>query len=763
MFSKVGLSSNARRASGYARVVLKRQHQQSQWRNVVTNVASKSSSKGMILKGLAVAGGATIGLTCAVAYCEPSAIMGTLSLDVLKKSKEDLSERIGADVVSELPFISLDEVRKHKTEADQIWVTYNGMVYDVTSFADHHPGGKELLVTAGGLDLGHFFDNYVLHTKTDKAQNYLDGMVIGRLSDEDAQLSRQETTPDVHVTRRFAVLDQARLSMLFIISSVPVWIGIRSIVRFIGVISPTIAGLIASVLPVSVPGYNGSEKIDIKAVKSSGGTAKVAVIGGGVAGSGAAYALTEDGFEVTIYEARKTLCGNARSFEWDINGKTVTSCVSVTAWPAILYKNYVALLEKIDVKTCEMPLSWFLMSKAPGSEGYLWAADPAAPDGSLRQKFAEDFRRYDMVQKVVRRVTNFFTLDWFGGEISMYTPQTGLGILNPLNVYPLYSMCRLVGISQEWWDVVFTPHYTASFLSDKLDNMCAVTAPLIEVNIPLNPKPENATDCVLTTCETWADAGQGIRDTFNKMTSKATVHVDTRVLDVAVMPDGKKRVYDEHGNYDDYDKVVFACQSTAIGNMHKGHNWYEDRILATPEYADDHHPGTGHMHATMHTDGSIIEPEFEQEILKRASNYVEVTQVADGSLNIENTYNFGVQSPGVKWLQDIPSTERPPMLISHALGEGKEINPSKVLDHGNHVRAHPLYSGWNIMTMLSLRLVQGRNGIYYCSNWTTPGNTHDMSLLSGIVCAHAIGAEYPFEGNVEAKKDFFRLRSLMGI
>ena len=57
----------------------------------------------------------------------------------------------------------------------------------------------------------------------------------------------------------------------------------------------------------------------------------------------------------------------------------------------------------------------------------------------------------------------------------------------------------------------------------------------------------------------------------------------------------------------------------------------------------------------------------------------------------------------------------------------------------------------------------GRDGVYYCSNWTTPGNTHDMSLLSGIVCAHAIGAAYPFEGNVEAKKDFQRLRSLMGI
>ena len=47
------------------------------------------------------------------------------------------------------------------------------------------------------------------------------------------------------------------------------------------------------------------------------------------------------------------------------------------------------------------------------------------------------------------------------------------------------------------------------------------------------------------------------------------------------------------------------------------------------------------------------------------------------------------------------------MLISHALTEGKSIDPTKIVGEGNHSRAHPLYSGWNIMTMLSLRLAQG--------------------------------------------------------
>lgn len=363
-------------------------------------------------------------------------------------------------------------------------------------------------------------------------------------------------------------------------------------------------------------------------------------------------------------------------------------------------------------------------------------------------------------------------------------------MLNPLNIVPLHTVCRLAGISQEWWDIVFTPHYTASFLSDKLDNMCAVTAPLIEVNIPLNPTPENTKDRVLTTCETWADAGAGIREVFSKLTAGATVHTNTRVLDVKVNPDGTKTVTDEYDNsivVDKYDarpfcvatvpvsamwpnlrgalpcRVVFACQCTAVQNIHKGHNWIEDTMLAVPEYADDWHPGTGHMHAVMHNDGDLITEEHRADVLANGSNYVEVSRNSDGSLNIENTYNFGVQSPGIKWLQDIPVDERPPLLISHALTEGKVIDPTKIVGTGNHARAHPLYSGWNIMTMLSLRLAQGRNGIYYCANWTTPGNTQDMSLLSGIVAAHAIGAAYPFPDTPEAFKDFQRLRMLMGM
>lgn len=452
------------------------------------------------------------------------------------------------------------------------------------------------------------------------------------------------------------------------------------------------------------------------------------------------------------------------------------SCVSVTAWPPVFYKNYTALLEKLNIETVHQPLSWFLNSKVPGAEGTLWAADPTVYEGSLRKVFAKDFSIYKKVEVISRRVSELFTLRWapwrWNDSPSMYDSHTGLGLLNPLNIVPLYSLFKMGGGSDLWWDVIFTPHYTASFLVDELRPFPAVFGPLIEAQIPLNPNASNTwqgkseqrgeQDCNITTCVTWKDAGKGIRQVFDLLVEKVDVKENIRVREVEVLPNGKKRVHDEYDNYIDVDRVVFACPSNAVGNIYKSHGKLEEMIFSTPVYADDHHPSSGHMHAVMHSDGTVVEEPYRDEVLKRASNYVEITRNKNGEINMENQYNFGVQTPG-PGIYDLPLDKKPVMLISHALGEGKSIDPSLIRGTGNHARAHPLYSGWNVMAQLSLRLVQGRNGIYYCSNWTTPGNCHDMSLLSGIICAHAIGAKYPFEGNTEAKKDFSRLRDLMGI
>ncbi|KAJ8605089.1 hypothetical protein CTAYLR_000369 [Chrysophaeum taylorii] len=670
---------------------------------------------------------------------------------------------LDAETLEALPTMSLEEVEASR-DSERPLVSYEGIVYDVSEFVSAHPGGRELLLTATGCDLSHFFENYTVHADSDKAARWLASMAVGKMSATEAALAAKKTTSEVHATRRMERLRRARRRLAGIVAVLPACIVARAAIRLLGrFVSSRLARWLATLVPaIAIPGYSaGSEPMK---------KGKVAVVGGGIAGCGAAWMLARDGFEVYLYEARPNLSGNARTFDWDGfgDGRPRKSCVSVTAWPSILYKNYEALLDELEVETTPMPLSWLLVSKVPGYEGSLWGADPRPQ--SLRTVFADDFVRYERVISMVDRVTAFLT----GTRDSMYANHAGLGVLNPFNVVPLYRVCRLFGVSDAWWDIVFTPYYTASFLVDELRPFPAVFGPIIQRQIPLIPTPDTTwhgadrlkgpNHCKLTTCVTWKNAGNGIREVFEKLVRRVDVSLDTRVLSVHVLDDGSKRVVDDKDGVRVVDRVVFACPCNAITTILENRGPVEDVILASPDYADDRHPSSGHMHAVMHSDPSVIDPAYREDFLNRGSNYVEVTapSSSSGKINIENQYNFGVQTPG-HGVYEMPLDQKPVMLISHALGEGKSIDPEKIRGGGNHARAHPLYSPWNVAAQLSLRLCQGRDGIYYCSNWTTPGNCHDMSLVSGFLCAHAIGADYPWHDAAEAKNDFYRLNDLMGV
>jgi cytochrome b involved in lipid metabolism len=46
---------------------------------------------------------------------------------------------------------TLEEVAKHNTEAD-CWIVVDGLVLDVSSYLDDHPGGGDMIVDVAGTD-----------------------------------------------------------------------------------------------------------------------------------------------------------------------------------------------------------------------------------------------------------------------------------------------------------------------------------------------------------------------------------------------------------------------------------------------------------------------------------------------------------------------------------------------------------------------------------------------------------------------------------
>ncbi|KAK0384986.1 hypothetical protein NLU13_7464 [Sarocladium strictum] len=55
---------------------------------------------------------------------------------------------------------STAEVAKHKSEADGFWLIVENDVYDVTKFADEHPGGAKILKRFAGKNATKPFWKY---------------------------------------------------------------------------------------------------------------------------------------------------------------------------------------------------------------------------------------------------------------------------------------------------------------------------------------------------------------------------------------------------------------------------------------------------------------------------------------------------------------------------------------------------------------------------------------------------------------------------
>lgn len=74
------------------------------------------------------------------------------------------------------------------TDNPRVWMSYGGLVYDVTEFIANHPGGAEKIMTAAGSAVEPLWYLYRQHYASDLPMKLMEHMVVGRLreSDQDA-------------------------------------------------------------------------------------------------------------------------------------------------------------------------------------------------------------------------------------------------------------------------------------------------------------------------------------------------------------------------------------------------------------------------------------------------------------------------------------------------------------------------------------------------------------------------------------------------
>jgi len=449
-------------------------------------------------------------------------------------------------------------------------------------------------------------------------------------------------------------------------------------------------------------------------------TEKIGVIGGGIAGVGAAWALHRAGYEVELFEKNAAIGGNAKTFRWATEDGQAESPLLVVAWPQMYYHNYELLLQELGVGITTLPISYFVQTP----DGHFCQDGQTA----MQKKFAPEFRRWRRLVAFVSSINSFFT------PKSKHDSLYHFSYFNPLNLIPLYWLARLFGISKAFWEQIFVPIHCASFITTSMKGVPAVILPLLESIVPLEEP---------TQMGTWVGAP---REVFDRMTAPFADHVHTNheITSVKGSP-GSFVIGDREGRSYEVDKVVFACDSTSVLNALEAPTWLQRTLFGGAQYVDDVDPTFAKF--VVHSDAKILPEKHRDRILSGYNTYSEI----DAAGALECTFVLSAQNPNLK---DVGI----PMLVT--------FNSRKAIDHVQKRidLPHPTHtvSLRNLLIMSTVRYLQGKNGMYYCGTFTTPEGGHDLSFMSGLVAAHAVGAAYPFpEENREAVADFLLMQKMM--
>ncbi|UZJ51615.1 hypothetical protein CBS101457_000935 [Exobasidium rhododendri] len=88
--------------------------------------------------------------------------------------------------------VTMEQLNEHKSQGD-LWLLVEGKVYDLSKFADEHPGGDEVLLSEAGKDATEAFED-VGHS--DDARSLLPNMLVGSM--EGAVSSVKRAAPSVN-------------------------------------------------------------------------------------------------------------------------------------------------------------------------------------------------------------------------------------------------------------------------------------------------------------------------------------------------------------------------------------------------------------------------------------------------------------------------------------------------------------------------------------------------------------------------------------
>ncbi len=436
-------------------------------------------------------------------------------------------------------------------------------------------------------------------------------------------------------------------------------------------------------------------------------TRKVAIIGAGVSGLGAAWALNKhpDKFDFRLFEANARIGGNAVTVDMlQEDGTSIPFDISVTAFIPSAYHHIVLFLQQHGIDICDTRFSYSVKYR-----GSIYAHDL---DSDIKRQLQPEIRKFQQLLRFLKLM----------GRLNRSTSRV-LNAINPFNYVSMGALLNMGRFSGDFRYKVLKPMFVNFLMATNVFDMPAslFTRYLEFFDI----------ECA-TPMQTWDG---GTRRIYQNMSAdfKERIYLERPVRKVHRQKSGVV-IEDEDGDSESFDDVIFACNANQALMLLDKPTLLESSILSSIRYESELH-----NHTIVHSDASLL-PDNSANPLTTRSNHIE--QYGARPDNYEITYIMHNQQPWV-------NRSDKPCLVTY--------NPVNPIDENKIIKKwwfqHVVHDVRQVVLLIpAFRLIQGRRRTWYCGAHTLI-NSQETCFVTGLLAARQLGADYPFE-DPEARRWF---------
>lgn len=432
---------------------------------------------------------------------------------------------------------------------------------------------------------------------------------------------------------------------------------------------------------------------------------KIAIIGGGAAGTAALWALSQTQHQVMLFEAEPCLGGHAYTYQLEIDGKQVYVDMGVEYFHEKLSPNLSAILKEFNIATYIAPLSFRAFNKNDPEKIY-WSNNQVS--GDLKQRFHDEMNRFHLDMLMIQKEENLHYKGLSIGEFLLqknYTREFQQQVLLPLMT--TFSGCK----------------------APSLDYSLMYVALSFNMNLLSFFSPSH-----------WRKTSNGINQYFKKinqlLSEKIYLNCPVESVEkskstIEVVLKNKKAII--------VDEVIFACQAEIANRLLKNSSPLQRSLLGSFEYIN--------IQSILHSDTRAISKKpLSHEYCQ--FELAEETLCNDfaGFLTRVNHHLYPYQSLSEPVYVSFDSLER--------------IDPAKIFAIKNWKL--PKLRPKDLLRKSKIHRIQGQNNYWFCgTDYSLTG--HEGALVSGLVIAHHLGADYRFVDNWLAKIQFDTIKNFMGV